>query len=552
MLEMNNVFSIVLSSLITFCYYLLFKPVFDSSQNLYSNVKLFNLIIQTPDLFFKIKLCFLILSFFTSFFLIRKLFNLINLNKKEHISKDGFSLLIGYSMSGDEIYISEKNLYQNMLITGSIGCGKTSSAMYPFTRQLLKLESKPGFLILDVKGNYYKQVLCFATECSREQDIIIIELGGKYKYNPLDKPNLSPSIIANRLKAILLLFSPNNSESYWLDIAEQVIESSIIIIRAYNEGFVNFIELHKLITDENYFKEKLNSLRIAFVSNHFSQADIYNISNAINYLKTNYYSLDSRTFNILRSDISRITNPFVSDFDVMKTFCPSRNEENFFGFEEVISEGKIVVLNMNIAKYRNLSKIIAAYLKLDFQTDVLKQLSNSKGALRTMCFISDEYQEYVTSNDADFYAQSREAKCINIVATQSYTSLLNTLNNQNTVKVIVQNLVNKLWFRSDDIFTIEDIQKQIGKEEKTKTSTTYSENSKHSDYNFFTKNFTSIDSNLSESVNSYSQFEYIFDYNYFTQNLETFTCVGFLLNDSKIIKPQKISMIPYFKQKGAL
>ena len=262
--------------------------------------------------------------------------------------------------------------------------------------------------------------------------------------------------------------------------------------------------------------------------------------------------MDSRTFNILRSDISRITNPFVSDFDVMNTFCPSKDEENFFGFDEVISEGKIVVLNMNIAKYRNLSKIIAAYLKLDFQTDVLKQLSNPKGVIRPMCFISDEYQEYVTANDADFYAQSREAKCINIVATQSYTSLLNTLNNQNTVKVIVQNLVNKLWFRSDDIFTIEDIQKQIGKEEKTKTSTTYSENSKHSDYNFFTKKFTAIDSNLSESVNSYSQFEYIYDYNYFTQNLETFTCVGFLLNDSKIMKPQKISMIPYFKQKGDL
>ena len=455
-------------------------------------------------------------------------------------------------MSGKAIYISEKSLYQNMLINGSIGCGKTSSAMYPFTRQLLTLNSKPGFLILDVKGNYYKQVLEFAEECSRSQEIIIIELGGNYKYNPLDKPNLSPSIIANRLKSILLLFSPNNSESYWLDIAEQVIESSIIIIRAYNNGFVNFIELHKLISDESYFKEKLNNIRAAFVSNIFSQADIYNISNAIHYLKTNYYSLDSRTFNILRSDISRITNPFVSDFEVLRTFCPSRDEENFYGFDEVISKGKIVVLNMNIAKFRNLSKIIAAYLKLDFQTDVLKQLSTPEGVLRPMCFISDEYQEYVTSNDADFYAQSREAKCINIVATQSYTSLLNTLNNQNTVKVIVQNLVNKLWFRSDDIFTIEDIQKQIGKEEKTKTSTTYSENSKHSDYNFLTKNFTAIDSNLSESVNSYSQFEYIYDYNFFTQNLETFTCVGFLLNDSKIMKPQKISMIPYFKQKGDL
>ena len=552
MLKMNNVFSFVLSSLITFCYYLLFKPVFDSSHNFSSSINLINLIIQKPDLFFKIKISFLIITFFTSFFLVKKIFNLVNLEKKESQFNDSFSLLIGYSLTGDKIYISEKSLYQNMLITGSIGCGKTSSAMYPFTRQLLTLKSKPGFLILDVKGNYYKQVLCFAEECSRDKEIVIIELGGNYRYNPLDKPSLNPSIIANRLKSILLLFSPNNSESYWLDIAEQVIESSIILIRAYNSGFVNFIELHKFISDESYFKEKLKSLREAFVSNRFSQADVYNISNAINYLKTNYYSLDSRTFNILRSDISRITNPFVSDFDVMNTFCPSKDEENFFGFDEVISEGKIVVLNMNIAKYRNLSKIIAAYLKLDFQTDVLKQLSNPKGVIRPMCFISDEYQEYVTANDADFYAKSREAKCINIVATQSYTSLLNTLSNQNTVKVIVQNLVNKLWFRSDDIFTIEDIQKQIGKEEKTKTSTTYSENSKHSDYNFLTKNFTAIDSNLSESVNSYSQFEYIYDYNFFTQNLETFTCVGFLLNDSKIMKPQKISMIPYFKQKGDL
>ena len=141
----------------------------------------------------------------------------------------------------------------------------------------------------------------------------------------------------------------------------------------------------------------------------------------------------------------------------------------------------------------------------------------------------------------------KAAKCINIVATQSYTSLLNTLNNTNAVKVIVQNLVNKLWFRCDDIFTLEDIQKQIGKEEKIKTSTTYSENAKHSDYNFLTKKFVSVDSNLSESINSYSQFDYIYDYNFFTQNLETFSCVGFLSDGSKIMKPQKISMIPYFK-----
>lgn len=549
MLNMINVISSIFAILITFLYYLLFRPIFNSSYNLNSNIKIFNLFLQNPELFFKIKISFLILSFFVSFILFKKIYSFfkVSSNEESQADKDGFSLLVGKSLSGEKVYIPEKSLYQNILITGSIGCGKTSSAMYPFTRQLLSMKQKPGFLILDVKGNYYSQVINFTNDCFRANDLIVIELNGKYKYNPLDKPFLSSSIIANRLKSILLLFSPNNSESYWLDVAEQVIESSITIIRAYNKNFVNFIELHKIIIDQDYFSSKLKEIRDAFILNSFSKSEIYNISNAISYLKKNYYSLDSRTFNILKSDITRITNPFISDYEVRQTFCPAKEDENFYGFDEVIKDGKIVVLNMNIAKYRNVSKIIAAYLKLDFQTDVLKQLSDKKDIIRPMCFISDEYQEYVTSNDAEFYAQSRESKCINIVATQSYTSLLNTLNNQNAVKVIVQNLVNKLWFRCDDIFTIEDIQKQIGKEEKTKTSTTYSENAKHSDYNFFTKSFVSIDSNLSESINSYSQFEFIYDYNFFTQNLETFSCVGFLSDGSKIMKPQKLSMIPYFK-----
>lgn len=62
-------------------------------------------------------------------------------------------------------------------------------------------------LILDVKGNYYKKVLEFASDFNRLDDIIVIELNGNYKYNPLHKPNLKPSVIANRLKTILLLFS---------------------------------------------------------------------------------------------------------------------------------------------------------------------------------------------------------------------------------------------------------------------------------------------------------------------------------------------------------
>lgn len=165
-------------------------------------------------------------------------------------------------------------LYQNFLITGTIGSGKTSSAMYPFTRQLIGYNfalsnagdfiNTIGMLILDVKGNFYKQVKHYCEIYNRDDDLIIIELGGRFKYNPLHKPNLKPSVLANRLKTILTLFSSNNSDSYWLDKAEQVLTECIKFCRLYNNGYVNFIELHKLISIPDYYMEKVRSLRLLF------------------------------------------------------------------------------------------------------------------------------------------------------------------------------------------------------------------------------------------------------------------------------------------------
>lgn len=471
--------------------------------------------------------------------------------EKNIINKNNLQLLIGLNSENNNVFIPEKGLYQNILVTGTIGSGKTSSAMYPFTKQLIYYKNnnyseKIGMLILDVKGNYHAQVEQFCNKFNRTEDLIVIELGGKYKYNPLNKPNLKASILANRLKTILLLFSENNSESYWLDKAEQILEHSIKLCRLYNEGYVNFSEIHKLITDQNYYSEKVQILKNKFLKNEFSEQNCYNLLTSITFFENEFLKLDTRTMSILKSEITRITNCFISDYDVLHTFNPTKEEENFYGLSDILEKGKIVVLNMNISEYKNLSKIIAAYLKLDFQTEVLSNLATSKYS-RTIAFISDEYHEYVTQTDADFFAQSREAKCINIVATQSYTSLLKTINNESSVKVILQNLINKIWLRTDDSFTIEEAQKQIGKEDKEKFSKTISENAKETVYNYFTNSLNSKNSSITESINSVIQHDFIFDSNYFTQNLETFNCLAFLSDGSCILPPQKLHLIPYFK-----
>ena len=454
----------------------------------------------------------------------------------------------------EKIYIPEKGLYQNILITGTIGTGKTSSAMYPFTEQLIEYESenydkKIGMLILDVKGNYFNQVRKFAYKYNRLDDVIVIELGGKYKYNPLNKPNLKASVLANRLKIILELFSGKTTESYWIDKSEQILCECIKFCRLYNDGYVNFEELHNLVTNQNYYIEKIEIVKKLFQKNKFSKEECYDLLTSITFFEKEFYKLDSRTMSILKSEITRITNCFISDYQVSKTFNPIQIEQNFYGLEEILSKGKIVVLNMNIAEYKNLSKIIAAYLKLDFQSEVLSRLAqNNKNKTRTVAFISDEYHEYITETDADFFAQSREAKCINIVATQSYTSLLKTLNDESILKVVIQNLINKIWFRTDDTYTIEEVQKQIGKEEKEKISKSISENAKETKYSYVTKTFKSTDSNISESISSTYEKDYVFDTKFFTQELETFVALAFLSNGNKIIKPQKLKLIPYFKK----
>ncbi len=332
------------------------------------------------------------------------------------------------------------------------------------------------------------------------------------------------------------------------DKAEQILTECIKLCRLYNNGYVTFVELHKLITIPDYYSSKIVYLRNLFLAGKLSKEDCFNLLSSIEFFEKEFLKLDSRTMAILKSEITRITGCFVSDYQIQKVFCPPKNEINFKGFRNLISQGQILVLNMNLAEFKNLSKIIAAYLKLDFQTEVMSRLSYSKNnSFRSVAFISDEFHEYVTSTDADFFAQSREAKCINIVTTQSYTSLLNSLDNQNTTKTIIQNLVNKFWFRTDDIFTIEDAQKQLGKEEKTKISKTISENAKTTNFNIITKKFNSIDSNLSESINSYSQFDFIYDTNFFTQKLEIFSCLAFISTGNSILPPQKLKMIPYFK-----
>lgn len=94
---------------------------------------------------------------------------------------------------------------------------------------------------------------------------------------------------------------------------------------------------------------------------------------------------------------------------------------------------------------------------------------------------------------------------------------------------------------------LKTLKSNCGKIDKQRSSRTISENAKETSYNFITHSFKSKNSNLSESINTYLQYDYAVDTNFFSQNLHTFECLAFISDGNKILKPTKLKTNPYFK-----
>ena len=339
----KNSFIIFFSGILILLNIFIFYPIFISNNITISfAIHPFNICRKHPEFWHYFKIIYIVILVISSLslsYILIKYFLHLNTNNvlsKKETYVSTLNLKIGYSQSqNQDIFLPEKSLYQNILITGTIGSGKTSSAIYPFSEQLIKycgdnFEKKMGILCLDVKGNFYKQIKFYVKKFNRLKDLVIISLNSNETYNPLDKPNLNPLVLANRLKTILTLFSPNTSDSFWLDKVEQVICEAIKLCRLYNNNYVNFIELHKLINDKSYYLEKIKLLRNMFLNNKFSNIELYNLTSAITFFENEFFKLDERTISILKSEITRITLPFVSDYNISKTFSPTKKEYYFF------------------------------------------------------------------------------------------------------------------------------------------------------------------------------------------------------------------------------
>lgn len=363
-----------------------------------------------------------------------------------------------------------------------------------------------------------------------------ISIDSGYTFDLINK-EISNLEFASMLKQILILIASNNiSDSYWLDKVENVLQNLFNIIKYYNKK-IDLFEIHMLVTDDELLKSKIKYCKEEILRAKDSEKIVFEMQNSISFIQNEYFKLDSKILSIIKSEITRITIPLITEYETYEKFVKKSNKYETI---DLYKENNIIVLSIDSGKHRMLSKIIATFLKYNFQSLVIQNIKKPKPKF----FIADEYQEFVNLEDARFLSLSREAKCINISSTQSYSSIKNTLKDDLATNVIIQSFVNKIWFRNDDNYTISEIIKQFGKIDVRKETSTISENANESKKYIFKKGFKNKKSSISKSLGYVISKENEYDENFFTRELKTFEALIFYINQNQNVISKKI----YFKR----
>jgi len=424
-----------------------------------------------------------------------------------------------------EWLIMDKNgLYTGLIVFGSTGSGKTSACAYPFLDQLAKYKKESaderiGGLILDVKGDFWKEALAVLERNGRKGDTVVIKPGSGYYFNPVHYPHLDSKIIAERLYSVLENMNSNDGrqDAFWKDKSINLLSNSISLIRLCL-GYVTLNDVYEIISDEGKLNNMLgyaqNLIKAKTKAKNGTEA-VFNdtgsneIKLAVSYFAgADYAGLDERTKAIIKSESLRVCSDFIKPA-FKETFCAPEQKLNFPGFHEAVNGGKIVILNMPESSYGLTGKIIGIMLKLDYFRTVLNRVykavtDDAVNTKRPVLFICDEYQNYVTSgdieSDAEFFARCRQSKAINIVLTQSYSSLKLKLGSEEKLNSLIGNIRSSLWLALSDDYSKEKASKICDKEYKLKITENITEQDDRAIFNPYIGKLLSDDNTISQGT----------------------------------------------------
>lgn len=380
------------------------------------------------------------------------------------------------------IQIADDDLCQNIIVMGGIGAGKTTRVINPLLYQLLTMGGYGG-LIFDIKSDFKETVFSFCREMGRPSDSVKVIGIGNLRTNLLK--GLTPAQASSFLQSTFYLTGGTTSDSFWIQSATDLVKNTLGILSFLGDKYYTLDYLYRYIFIDSQ-RETINAeIQKILTDETLEEREEIKLQGYLSYYNNVFLQMDNKVQTSITGTLSTILNPF-QELELIETF--SDNEQPYDLTN--ILYGDVVLLDLPLAKWGIAGKVIYTLIKLRFFNLLQERQFNKSLPQHYVYFICDEYQEIISASkmglsDLTFWDKSRSAKCIGIISTQSVSAFRSVIGNTDIADTILSNFRQKIFFRTEDINTINLINQLTGKTEVVRYSNSTSTGASKKNTDFF-------------------------------------------------------------------
>jgi len=347
------------------------------------------------------------------------------------------------------------------LIVGATGSGKTSGPGKHLAYGYMALGM--GGLVLCAKPEERHQWQQWAKETGRENDLVIIDAEGTWRFNFMEweasRPDagggFSINIVALLDEVASAISGGNEGRGgdgkFW-EMALHNLNSNLVDLPLLAGIPVSLPLLRDIASSAAQTVAEVNNpewqkksacARILMEADKATQnADAETRADFVEcdtYWKKDFPALADKTRSSIMLGFNVLIRPLVTR-PLRKLFSTDTNIKPEDAFD-----GKIIVVDLPVQSYRLAGRIANLIWKYCFQLAVLRRVPPKDGYLRPTFLYCDECHNFVTRWDAEYQAVARSAGGCTIYMTQSRESLRRAINNNDAVDSLLANLQAKFF-----------------------------------------------------------------------------------------------------------
>jgi hypothetical protein len=394
-----------------------------------------------------------------------------------------------------------KQVFGGLLVFGQKGSGKTSllQRVIEDTLRYRPHEEaiKPALMALDPKGDLSSFIVRLAGQMGRENDVVRLSVDGQTTWNPFG--HLRPDTPARQIRQagyFLRCAMPRGGgdSAYWEDNATNLLSYSMQLL-AYAGEVVSFASLAELVTKlkgaqrqkEDEAEEPMLAAEQDYRQELYERAEqnlaslgqpelMQELQNVRNYFEGEFLHLDLKPRSIVVNTATNFLRKF-EGADYRRVFCASSEDPDAFpGFEQLVDEGKIFVLDIRAVEDGQVSASLCCLAKLFCQAAILTRDRRDPDMARVVVNVLDEYQQYVTiggrgsQGDPEYLETSRSFRAVDVAATQQLSALQDAVGGRDAAQRVAGSFNSVVLFRHNDAALTQYAAHLVGRKEREELS----------------------------------------------------------------------------------